>query len=550
MADEGQLESPAGDARFVSRESIGRQAGSVIAVSTVFAAWSFLHVAVPGVNEPHYLCKARATWDPGWCSGDFFLQSKAAHAVFFKFVGWWTGQVSLESVAVGGRLLSCLVLGWGWTRLTRALNFSFVLTVVSALLLCAIALTGNFSGEWILGGFESKVPAWGLGFAATALWLRSHEASDRLTWILMGLLSGLSTAAHPVVGAWFVVAISMAEIGRQLPIVRQQFDNPDEPAAWGASARSLTLMIVVAVIAALPGLLPALQVVQSSDLTPFEAGRANRIQVFMRLKHHLDPARFPPRAWIHSAILLIVIAWSSRRLRTSQDYPVIRRSLLLLAAALLIAAVGIAIGAHWGDVAGSYQWSGRAFLLKFYPFRLVDVLMPTLAALLLTRVGWSYLNTGLLNDQPGRQTGFVLTLAVAVLGTAAATRSTAPTGYTAHSWEQWQDACEWLREHTDADSLFVTPRESAGFKWFAERAEFVCYKDCPQDANGILEWRRRMKILSWLRPVTLQRALTSDDLTRLRDETHASHLITRDHHVTDQDPVFNNEVWRVYKTAP
>lgn len=34
------------------------------------------------------------------------------------------------------------------------------------------------------------------------------------------------------------------------------------------------------------------------------------------------------------------------------------------------------------------------------------------------------------------------------------------------------------------NALILTPRKSA-FKWMAERAEYVCYKDCPQDAAGI-----------------------------------------------------------------
>ena len=79
-----------------------RQSGfpTWLAVSAFFAIWSLLHVAVPGVNEPHYLGKARAFSDPDWCAGDFFLHSANAHAVFFNIVGPLTQILPLAAVAV------------------------------------------------------------------------------------------------------------------------------------------------------------------------------------------------------------------------------------------------------------------------------------------------------------------------------------------------------------------------------------------------------------------------------------------------------------------
>lgn len=521
---------------------------TVLTVAGVFCGFSLLHVAVPGVNEPHYLCKAKATWDSAWCSRDFFLQSPAAHAIFFDVVGWFTLRWSLEEVACAGRVISAIILAWGWTALSSAFGLRLLGTTAAAGLLCLISLTGNFSGEWVLGGFESKVPAWGLGFVAVGCWLQSvrgENCSGR--WILTGIWLGVAATIHPVVGAWCVIALSMAHASLLFAPVQQAVSSDLAPATF--LLRQWSVTILTALIFALPGVVPALQVVVASELSPWEQGMADRIQVFMRLKHHLDPSRFPPAAWVHSGVLLTVICGCSWRLSKSSHAAVIRRHLLLLTSGLLIAVVGICIGAHRGDVAHLYHWSPRAFLLKFYPFRLIDVLLPITASILVVvllkeKFGSAWTNLGRLSSRT-----LVAVLVVGVFSAAYATRQEIPSGYSAEHFSTWKDACRWIQKNTPSDSLFVTPREAVGFKWYAERAEIVCYKDCPQDAAGILEWRQRLRDLGWMRPVQIERPLKTSDLLWLREHFSATHLITRDHIVDGQTPVYENDVWRIYDLA-
>ncbi len=60
------------------------------------------------------------------------------------------------------------------------------------------------------------------------------------------------------------------------------------------------------------------------------------------------------------------------------------------------------------------------------------------------------------------------------------------------TYDDWLDACYWIRVSTDADSLWLTPRNQQTFKWNAQRAEVVCWKDSPQNAKDLLEWYRRI----------------------------------------------------------
>jgi hypothetical protein len=64
---------------------------------------------------------------------------------------------------------------------------------------------------------------------------------------------------------------------------------------------------------------------------------------------------------------------------------------------------------------------------------------------------------------------------------------------TAREWyRDWLAVCAWVQISTPANALFLTPREQQTFKWYAGRAEVVNWKDVPQDARGIVEWKRRM----------------------------------------------------------
>ena len=77
-------------------------------ISIVLIGWSLAGTYVPGVNEPHYLCKARHWFNPEWCSGDFFLESSNPHYVFYLVAGPLTDWLSFETVAILGSTKSSI----------------------------------------------------------------------------------------------------------------------------------------------------------------------------------------------------------------------------------------------------------------------------------------------------------------------------------------------------------------------------------------------------------------------------------------------------------
>ena len=167
-----------------------------------------------------------------------------------------------------------------------------------------------------------------------------------------------------------------------------------------------------------------------------------------------------------------------------------------------------------------------AALLRFYPFRFFDGLLPCVAALSAS-AAWASSQTARGLDLRFPLVGVGLLLIV-FLTAAYAKRPWAPGGYRSWTYAEWKQACQWLKENTPPETVVYTPRESFGFKWHAERAEYICFKDCPQDAAGILEWNRRLKVVhSWSERSWKDGRYDKEDLVEFRRLTGADYILTR-----------------------
>jgi hypothetical protein len=137
-----------------------------------------------------------------------------------------------------------------------------------------------------------------------------------------------------------------------------------------------------------------------------------------------------------------------------------------------------------------------ASLLRFYWFRLADVALPLTVAL-----GTSALVADAWAKKSSWTTPLVALVAMAagghLIGLVAARwqRPWPPAAVRLDDFASWRSACEWIRNHAPTDAVCVIPRDAYSFKWFAERADVVNWKDIPQNAAGLVEWRRRMNDL-------------------------------------------------------
>ena len=92
-------------------------------------------------------------------------------------------------------------------------------------------------------------------------------------------------------------------------------------------------------------------------------------------------------------------------------------------------------------------------------------------------------------------------------------------------------------------------QESWAFKWYAKRAEFVSFKDCPQDGPGIIEWNERLLFLRNWSEASLPDGYSRAEVDVLRKQGIA-YVIARRLGPFNFDPVYVNDTFRVYQLTP
>ncbi len=428
----------------------------------------------PMVNEAHYLVKAKNFWDPQWCENDLFASSGKAHTSFYVLFGWPTRWVSLEATAWFGRVVGWSMLAWGLQRLCWNLFHRRYASLAVATLWIAGVEYGNLAGEWVVGGIEAKVPAYGMILLALAAMV---ERRWNRVWILLGGAS----AFHVLSGGWSVIAAMICwfvtERGR-----------PD-------ASRLISPALFIGGAIALLGLVPALALTMGASGEDSTA--AARIYSYYRIKHHLLPADFFAIWYVRHAALIfaslaIALVYRGRSERFS-------RLGWFTAGAVLIAMVGLVVG-----LLPPYIPDLAAKLLRYYWFRLTDAIVPLTLGVLVVRM--------LVDTRRSLRAIALATLVLAIVlvGGSSYQRSQlgvppsvsndllgrdagADADVQQQVFRDWLAVCRWVRASSDPDAVFLTPRHQQTFKWYAGRAEVVNWKDVPQDAASLREWYRRFQ---------------------------------------------------------
>jgi len=501
-----------------------RQRGwAVVLLFAGLLAYSFVRTPIPAVNEPHYLTKAKHFWNPDWGRGDLFLESSNPHYVFYSTVGSLTQWFSLEQTAAISRVAALLLLAVGLESLLSVVLTGMRPVLATAALYLGMMAIGNLAGEWIIGGVEGKVFAYGFAFWAAGLAARGFLLRP-------ATLLGFAVSFHPVVGIWCLLA-TLA--GVLVPL----FLRGDH-----AQPHSLPRIAAAAVLfgmCAFPGLYPAFQTLGGASAEI--AAQADRIQVFSRLKHHLDPAVFSLRAYACYAAMLIV--WIVFRKRAAMTAGGDFLNWYLMASALF-AAGGLV--ARFGFPLFGFQ---SASLLKFYPFRLFDVLLPLAVAVLAVRLfaQWSARFEGFSKKRRATHgieflvCGAAFSYAMLVMPV-----DRSPTRFHPLVLADWQACCRWALEHAPEDARVLTPSYSWGFKWYGQRVEYVNYKDCPQDAPSLLEWQRRYDLLRDWEESRQAGTMSREIVNRFEDRELVDFLIARTNDATDLPVVYRGQYFSVF----
>ncbi len=441
---------------------------AALEVAFIFLAFSIRGGwSIPSGGEAHYLTRAKHYWNHDWCPNDFFCETPDAHWVFDCTFGLVTLVLPLPAVAMFGRLLEWGLLAWSWQRMSRAMVPLPFASILSATLFATLGYTCQLAGEWVVGGIEAKCFSYAFVFLAI-------EAVGRDRWNRVWLLLGLASAFHVLVGGWTTLAVICAWL----------MGNPKWP-----RLRTMAPGLVGGALLALLGLVPALALTWNTDSAVVI--EANHISVFERLSHHLWPLSFSNRAIARH--LPLITAWCLLIFLVPGEASQLglRR---IVNCSIVFSLFGWAIALGFVN-----QPDTAASLLQYYWFRMSDSMLPTGVAIVGTS---SILQLSRASPRLGAVWGAMLVLVTAFFVSylmSGKRISYASSDFAIANVEDWHKSCAWIAANTPRTAVFITPCLAQSFHWHTGRAEVVNRKNCPQDAAGIVEWRKRIDDLYRIR---------------------------------------------------
>ena len=358
----------------------------------------------------------------------------------------------------------------------------------------------HLAGEWVIGGFEAK----GIAYAFVLLGLNQVF---RNRWNRAWPVLGIAAAFHVVVGGWAILATGIAYLLTQLiPI------HPDDRRLLTTknheSPSRQFIPLLIGFCIALIGILPPLL----SEWSTAEriARQAHFVHVHERIHHHLMFESFGTMQIARFSFLIMTWAVFTG---CFWNRVLFRRLNLFCAATLLVSFAGLILSgiAEPADGTGAAEFelaNTATSLLRFYWFRIADFALPfgiaMATSVAITRSIKATENAA--SHKFAARLFCVLILAAFAFAVAhrygdlrpLADKNSLPTYIddpvrTKQTFQNWVKVCEWARDNTPEDAVFITPVEQQTFKWYAQRNEVASWKDTPQDADSVIIWRDRLQ---------------------------------------------------------
>ena len=473
----------------------------------------------PAIDDFAYVPVARAALDPTLYAGDVLLQRFLLHSpVWAVIVGIADRTIGIPDVFWLATIALTVATVFAAARLMRTAGVPAYLLPV----LVAVGFLGRVQGIG-RGAFDGAL---GNGFhaqwVALCLLLWCYDAFVRRRAISSGVLLGLATLAHPLVGlhgafalavatlmargsAWrelAVVASSCAIVSTPITVpillhfgeakraaapiaevVRQGvlFRAPHHYTLDGISTPTLVLVGLLALsgVAATAAFDPRRRPIARPRLVGLCVGhilllcaalalngplRETPIALASFLPYALDLTRTTPLTLVLATLLLIGAVWSPPRPSATRGQRALWLGLVLSFGTIAL------LGVTWQLAVLVLAVVGIGVRVLHIPFR-TPVAAGTLSAILVAAVGWAALH-----DR----------------------RELAPTPDAAALYA-------WIHDSTATDALFVVPPGFREFRLLAERSIYADFELFPNTSPpDIIEWRRRLELIAQPDVVTAQ----------------------------------------------
>jgi hypothetical protein len=404
-------------------------------------------------NHTIYLLDAIRRNDPAALANDWFLtHTLQYHSVFAILAAPLMRWQIIEPVFAAIYVLLVAAMHFAWLGIARQLGGG------TASYLVSIALYYLSAGGTGLGMYQ---------FLQDSSVLPSNVANVALLWALLLWIRGNVLGSGVCFGLAGLLHLNHAVVG---------------PCLWVAllilSRRMRHRILLASALALVPSAVNV--TIAAAKITPGGSLDLNHfVDLYVRLRHphHYDPSSWPAWLWLAFAwpIPLALLFLHHRC-----DAAAIRlRQVLLLLMMLQIIALA---------AAGVFYLSESLVQMSLYRFSVFVQLIACIAA-----ANWLTLRI---------RTPVAAWVAAGICGTIAVIclirgpflgALKMPTDS-----REYLTLCDWAREHTPPDAIFLVPPGEFAFRLRARRAIVVNFKAVPQLSRELLEWERRLKCVASL----------------------------------------------------
>lgn len=445
-----------------------QQIGQVLTVVAFISLRFLLDDNMGMSNEVDVLPLAKQFADPGWVSGDWYLNQSPGYRLLFaslfgKFIVTW----GFLATSILGRLLCYALVGLGLVLIGQCLGLTLPLLVVAlGLFFASNPNQGVAAQEWLVGSLEAKAIAYGLVLLAIYYLLKQQH-------LKMVVMLGLATSFHVLVGGWTTLIVLA------LVLLKHRI----EVGNLGQLCRLVLTYLLFSCVAIPPVAAHLFSKPISYEVAP------SFIYVFLRLPHHLNPASWDPGWWLPGVNCLVCLLLSmqilhwKRKVLPFQHYQAQIDLFQLTIISLIPFILGLMIT----------PFDTEGCLLQFYPFRVGDVLLPLNACLLLACAVQSLTD----RKQVVNLSCISLIAVICSLQVPVFQEQIAELNQFLNPDPTYTALCNWVKTQTPTDAVVISPPvEFVDFSLLAERPTIAKFKLLPQNKLKIVEWYERLTDLS------------------------------------------------------
>lgn len=481
-------------------------------------------------NEAQTLANVYRFAHPSWLINDWFLSLDTIYRIPFNIFLFPLAKIfNLTLLAFFSRILLIALMSISLTCFFTTIKLSA--GSIALFTLVAFRMKGMIAGEDMLWHVEAKVLSYILVIAGITSLLKNRH---RGMWMFLGG----AAAFHPLVGGYSVIALLFS-----LPFYSRE------------EKLSISKTVPFFTITGWPGI--GIIIYNLITSRGASGGMADLIYV-ARHPHHMIPTHFirhvhksfPP--WMDYTILISNIVFCITVLVIAfiilKDNSKEKKLLYFTAGSAVIFILGLII-----------YYTGQYHLLKYYPFRFPDVIVPFTAYILFLQGADKFF---LLKHK-------AISVIIAVLVTGSAgllfiyqtlniINNPEPIVLQEES-ESGKELYSWIKNNTPEDAVFVIYPGIDNFNITADRAQFATFKHIPQSEKDVMEWYNRLKILNNGKDFYNGRisfnlsgfnnnyySLTDSQLTEIGEKYGLDYYVGLHERTGDLPEVYNNGKWGVY----